>query len=331
MELTVFDLTARAAPGTGPDCSAYERVIDQARLADEGGLDAYYLTEHHFNPGFHVVPSPNLLVAALSQTTARARLGVMCTNLTLHHPVRVAEEIRMLDLLTGGRLEVGFGRGAADHELEGYGVDPCDAEPIFDQSLALVRELLTTGETEGYEGGPWHGQKVVLVPEPTQRPHPPLWLAAVSDRSVQKAARLGLNLCTAFLDIDGVARTARLYRDAWQEAVPHVPCGRYGTLQQVFVGETEAELRRSAGPQLQGWVTAGLSLEEATAQGRLVYGTPEHCTAQLLRLAASGVDMFQGWFQFGSLDHETSNRSLALFCATVVPAVRAALAGQPGA
>ncbi len=336
MEFSVFDLTSRpgASPGgptsapssqAGLDRAAYEHVIDQACMADEGGLDAYYLTEHHFNPGFHIVPSPHLLVAALSQRTTRIRLGVMCTNLTLHHPVRVAEEIRMLDLLAGGRLEMGFGRGAAAHEQEGYGVDPADAEPLFDHNMALIRDLLTTGQAGGYEGGPWKGGKVVLVPAPTQRPLPPLWLAAVADPSLRKAARLRLNLCTAFLDEDDVTRTARTYRDAWQESHPDLPCGRYGTLQQVFVGETERDLRGPADPQVDGWVTAGLSLEEASAKGRLVYGTPDQCIAQLLRMAASGVDMFQGWFQFGILDQEASNRSLKLFCDAVVPGVRAAL------
>lgn len=339
----MFDLTARPAPSPGGpspgpssqaglDRAAYEHVVDQACLADERGLDAYYLTEHHFNPAFHIVPSPHLLVAALSQRTTRIRLGVMCTNLTLHHPVRVAEEIRMLDLLAGGRLEVGLGRGAAAHEQEGYGVDPADAEPLFDHSVALVKDLLTTGQADGYDGGPWKGGNVVLVPAPTQLPHPPLWLAAVTDPSLRKAARLGLNLCTAFLDMDGIARTSRAYREAWQELHPDLPCGRYGTLQQVFVGETTRDLRGSADARLEGWVTAGLSIEEATAKGRLVYGTPDHCIAQLLRMAAGGVDMFQGWFQFGSLDQEASNRSLTLFCDAVVPGVRVALGmgGGPG-
>ena len=331
----MFDLTSRPAaspgdPSSAPfsqarlDRAAYEHVVDQACLAEDGGLDAYYLTEHHFNPGFHIVPSPHLLVAALSQRTTRIRLGVMCTNLTLHHPVRVAEEIRMMDLLTGGRLEVGFGRGAAAHEQVGYGVDPAVAEPLFDHSMAVIGDLLTTGQADSYEVGPWKGGKVVLVPAPTQQPHPPLWLAAVADQSLRKAARLGLNLCTAFLDMDDVTRTSRTYREAWQEWHADRPCGRYGTLQQVFVGESERDLRHSAG-SLNGWVTAGLSLEEASAKGRIVYGTPDTCIAQLLRMASSGVDMFQGWFQFGVLDQEASTRSLKLFCDAVVPGVRVAL------
>ncbi len=238
----------------------------------------------------------------------------------------------MMDLLTGGRLEVGFGRGAAAHEQVGYGVDPAEAEPLFDHSVALIEDLLITGQADSYEVGPWKGGKVVLVPAPTQRPHPPLWLAAVADRSLRKAARLGFNLCTAFLDMDDVTCTSRTYRSAWQEWHPDLPCGRYGTLQQVFVGETERDLRHSAGSQLEGWVTAGLSPEEASAKGRIIYGTPDSCIAQLLRMAASGVDMFQGWFQFGGLDQEASNRSLKLFCDAVVPDVRAALGlgGGPG-
>jgi len=338
MELTVFDLTSRArhaaapersAPRDETDADAYEHTLEQAGMADEGGLDAYYLTEHHSNPSLQIVPSPHLVVAALSQRTARIRLGVMCTNLTLHHPVRVAEEVRMMDLLTSGRLEMGFGRGAAPHEQVGFGVEPSEAETLFEQSLAIVRQLLTSGRLDSYDGGPWKGTGVMLVPEATQRPHPPLWMAAVSDRSLRGAARLGLNLCTAFLDLEGMLSSRKIYQATWADAHPDLGCGRYGTLQHVFVGETEEEAYEQAGPQIEGWLGADVTLKEAIARGSVVCGAPEQCVHQLLLRSEAGIDMFQGWFQFGALDPAASNRSLRLFCQEVAPAVRSAL-GHPG-
>lgn len=353
MEFTVFDLTSRPAgaagsalrQGTENDSAAYEHTIEQACIADAGGLDAYYLTEHHFNPGFHIVPSPHLLVAALSQRTTRIRLGVMCTNLTLHHPVRVCEEIRMMDLLTAGRLEIGFGRGAVSQEQTGYGAEPADAESLFDHSIDIVNQLLTTGHLDSYSGGPWSGTGVVLVPQATQQPHPPLWIAAVSDASLRKAASLGLSVCTAFLDLHDALRSKRVYQDAWAESHPHLHCGKFGMLQHVFVAESEQDAYRWAGSQLEGWFSPSYKsangqngdsikqetcseetkprLDEAVASGRLIYGTPDQCVAQLLLKADSGLDMFQGWFQFGGLDYAASDRSLKLFCEEVVPVVRA--------
>lgn len=361
MQFTAFDLTSPTSDGASAwrpvevdiaHSRAYQHIIDQVLLADAGGLDAYFFTEHHFNPGFQVVPSPHLLIAALSQVTSRIDLGAMCTNLPLYHPVRVAEEIRMLDALTGGRLQMGFGRGTAPHEQSGYGVERAETEWLFDESFDLVRELLANDQVESYDSGPWSGGGVLLTPEATQRPYPTMWITAVSDKSITKAARLGVNLCTAFLDSDEVARTSRLYRDAWQEARPDEPTGEYGTMQHIFVGETEQEARTLAQPQLNAWLTAGLEaavaignadgsadkgyedhasyfdkitnlpFEEAIEHGRIIFGTPEQCVEQLLAKAEGQVDMFQGWFQFGGLDFDASNRSLQLFCDEVAPKVR---------
>lgn len=365
MEFAAFDLTSHSDDGASawqqveqsmPHRTVYRHTVEQARIAEEGGLDAYYLTEHHFNPGFQIVPSPHLLVAALSQVTQRIRLGVMCTNLPLHHPVRVAEEIRMMDLLTDGRLEMGFGRGTAGHEQAGYGVDRAQTETLFDASFSLIKELLTSGHVDSYDAGSWAGSTVVLAPEATQRPHPPLWMTGMSEKSLRKAARLGLNLATAFLDSDQTAKTNRIFREAWEESHPGAPCAKYGTLQHVFVAESEEAGRRWARPKLERWLDAGLEavvaskpadgavdpgyeehaayfeqmtsqrFDEAVANGRIIFGTPDQCVAQLLHKSECGVDMFQGWFQFGGLDHGASNRSLELFCREVAPAVKAALA-----
>jgi alkanesulfonate monooxygenase SsuD/methylene tetrahydromethanopterin reductase-like flavin-dependent oxidoreductase (luciferase family) len=367
VQFTVYDITSatadgasawRAVDGKYPHSAAYQHTLDQARLADEVGLDTYFLTEHHFNSGFQLVPSPHLMIAAMSQFTTRIRLGAMTLNLPLYHPVRVAEEIRMLDLLSGGRLEIGLGRGLAGHEQAGFGVDRAESENLFDESLALVRRLLSEGSSPAYNTGTWHGDAVALVPEATQNPHPPIWMAGISEKSIRKAARLGVNLCTAFLDTADTARTAAIYREEWQAAHPGTPCGKYGTLQHIFVAETEAEARADGQAHLEAWLGAGheasvmiansnqtdkgyedhkawfakitsLRFDAAVEAGRIIFGTPEQCVAQLLDKAAAGVDMFQGWFQFGGLDFDASDRSMRLFGQHVAPAVKAALAKTP--
>ncbi|MEV0237992.1 LLM class flavin-dependent oxidoreductase [Nonomuraea sp. NPDC050786] len=363
MQFTVYDITSATADGASAwrptegrrtHASAYQHTLHQARLADEGGLDTYFLTEHHFNAGFQVVPAPNLVVAALSQITSRIRLGVMTLNLPLYHPVRVAEEIRTLDLLSNGRLEVGLGRGLAGFEQAGFGVDRAESEDLFDKSFALVRQMLVEGGIDKYDSGPWHGEGGALIPDATQLPHPPIWMAGISEKSIRKAARLGVNVCTAFLDAEDTARTARIYREAWEEVRPDEPVGKYGTLQHIFVAETEAEARRLAEPHLSAWLSAGhdasaainqsatvdkgyedhkkwfdkitkLPFDAAVERNRIIFGTPEQCIEQLLHKAEAGVDMFQGWFQFGGLDFDASDRSMRLFCEEVAPAVKSAL------
>jgi alkanesulfonate monooxygenase SsuD/methylene tetrahydromethanopterin reductase-like flavin-dependent oxidoreductase (luciferase family) len=181
----------------------------------------------------------------------------------------------------------------------------------------------------------------------------------MSEKSIRKAAGLGVNLCTAFLDSAETEKTLGIYRDAWQESHPDAPSAKYGTLQHVFVAETESEARKWAQPHLTSWLDAGLEavvsskptdgsvdagyeehgkyfekitslrFDEAVEKGRIIFGTPEQCVEQLLRKAECGVDMFQGWFQFGGLDHAASNRSLKLFAAEVAPAVRAATGAAP--
>lgn len=367
MQFTVYDITSSTADGASawrpvdtklPHADAYQHTLDQARLADQVGLDTYFLTEHHFNAGFQLVPAPNLMIAAMSQTTTRIRLGAMTLNLPLYHPVRVVEEIRMLDLLTGGRLEIGLGRGQAGHEQAGFGIERARSEELFDRSFALVRQLLVDGGSPAYDTGPWHGDGVAIVPEATQTPHPPIWMAGISEKSIRKAARLGVNLCTAFLDAADTARTAAIYHEEWEAAHPGTPPGKYGTLQHIFVAETEEEARRYGQPPLEAWLGAGheasvmiknstaadkgyedhkawfekitrLPFDQAVDARRIIFGTPEQCVEQLLDKARAGVDMFQGWFQFGGLDFEASNRSLRLFGEQVAPAVRAARAALP--
>src|ERR1700722_2363682 len=148
MELAAFDLTQ---PRTGrPHVDVYTHLLEQVRIAEEGGLAAYYLAEHHFDPHYSVVPSPNVVLGALALQTKRIRLGTMTTVLPYHHPVRVAEEIRELDLLTGGRLEVSIGRGAIRLEQIGWGVPRSESADRFDTALQLVRELLVHGHIDAY-------------------------------------------------------------------------------------------------------------------------------------------------------------------------------------
>lgn len=348
MEFTIFDLTQQVKGKTHAE--TYRHVFEQVAIAEAGGFDAYYITEHHFDADYNLTPSPNVLLGALSQRSERIRLGVMTTVLTYHHPLRVAEEIRMLDLLTHGRLDVAYGRGAIRREQQGWGIDRSTTYERFEIAFELVKRFLTE-ENVDYDTPLFQGRGVTITPEPTQKPYPPMWLTAVSETSSYKAGRLGLHCCTAFRSEAEIRESVANYRAGWDEGQPGTPPGKYGSMHHIFVAESEPEARKWGQPQIDGWlgrfvkilsdkpvaneepsyethrrVNENLlrsSFDQAVADNRVIFGTPDQCVEQLLRLADSGVDMFQGYFQFGELDYEASNRSLRLFSEEVMPRVKA--------
>lgn len=352
MKFSVFELGSESADRSHRE--VYQGFYDRAELADAVGMDAYYITEHHFDPSFQILPSPHLLIPALALKTTKIRLGVMCTILPQHHPVRVAEEIRMMDLVSDGRLEMGFGRGAQGHEQAGYGVDRAHSAELFDQSLELVTKLLRDNEVDSYDAGPWKGGPVKLVPDATQRPYPPMWMTAVSDASLAKGGQLGLRMATSFMEASEVERTLGVYQKAWAAAHNDGSKGYYASMHHIFVAETEEEAAEVARPHIENWLGDWLKIvgeapkdgtvdkgyedhaeyfkrisstafADAIAKDMVVFGTPDQVTDQLLRFAERGVDEFMGWFQFGGLSSEEANRSLKLFGTEVAPRVRAEL------
>jgi len=345
MQFTVFDLNQAVKGKTHAE--TYQHLFNQVRIAEDGGMDGYYITEHHFDPGYNLTPSPNVILGALSQLTKRIRLGVMTTVLPYHHPVRVASEIRELDLLTNGRLDVAYGRGAIRVEQQGWGVPRDETSERFEATFHVVKQLLTESKVEKYGSKWWQGENVKIVPDAVQRPHPPMWLTAVSETSSYKAGRLGLHCCTAFRNQAERKVSIANFRAGWEEYSTDGPPGLYQSMHMIYVAETEQEAKKYAQPHIQGWldhfvkilsdrpvtneeasyethkrVNQALldsSFEKLLAETRVIFGTPDQCVEQLERLFSDGVDIFQGYFQFGELDYDASNRSLKLFCDEVAP------------
>jgi len=348
MDFTAFDLTQAVTGHSHAD--VYQHLFDQVKIAEDGGMSAYYITEHHFDPGYNLTPSPNVVLGALSQRTSKIRLGVMTTVLPYHHPVRVASEIRELDLLTNGRLEVAYGRGAIRHEQDGWGVPRDETSERFEQIFDVVKELLVNDEVDSYES-PWgNGVNIKIVPEAVQKPHPPMWLTAVSETSSYKAGRLGLHCCTAFRSLEERAESIASYRAGWEEYDPDGKPGLVQSMHQIFVAETIEEANKWGRPQLEGWLDHFVKVlsdrptqnEEASYEthkrvnqklldsnfqaliddNRIIFGTVDQCVEQLERLFDGGVDVFSGYFQFGELDFDASNRSMKLFCDEVMPRLK---------
>src|SRR6478735_5344750 len=184
----VFDWIDR---GTQPLSQLYEERLQLLVAAEEAGFFCYHLAEHHATP-LGMAPSPALFLTAATQRTRRIRLGPLVYLLPLYNPLRLIEEVCMLDQLSGGRLELGVGRGVTPYELRYYGVDPADSRAIFNEALAVLLAGLTH-ERLTFEGRHYQYHDVPMELQPCQRPYPALWYPTHNLESVQYVARHGFN------------------------------------------------------------------------------------------------------------------------------------------
>ena len=208
MEFGIFDHLDRS-PASLADY--YEERLAIVELFDRAGFYSYHLAEHHATP-LGMAPSPSVFLAAVAQRTERLRFGPMIYALPLYHPLRMIEEICMLDQMSGGRLDAGFGRGASPIELNLYGSDPAASREIYDEALAIVIQGLTQGSVS-FKGKHFNFKNVPLELAPLQKPHPPLWYGVHANDSAARSAKAGLNV----ISLDGVAAT-RGFSDSYRAA-----------------------------------------------------------------------------------------------------------------
>src|SRR5262249_2499701 len=189
MEFGVFDHLDRY---DAPVAQFYEHRLQLIEAYDRFGFYAYHLAEHHSTP-LGMAPSPSVFLAAIAQRTRRLRFGPLVWAVPLHHPLRLIEEICMVDHLSGGRLEIGFGRGSVATELEYYGANPTEAPEVYAEAVALVRRG-PTNQVLDWAGKGSTFRNVPREPAPLQRPHPPIWYGVHAPDSAERAARRNLNV-----------------------------------------------------------------------------------------------------------------------------------------
>lgn len=169
--------------------------LDLWARAEEQGFDGVFLSEHHFGGGYS--PSPNLLLPVIAQRTKTLRLGVMGNVLPYHNPWRIAEEIGMLDHLTGGRLEVGTSAGIPA-EFQKVGMETGEARARYEEAVEVLDKALKN-PVISHTGKYWNFEELAVVPRPVQDPHPQLWTTVMSEESARKAARRGSRIATGFI------------------------------------------------------------------------------------------------------------------------------------
>jgi alkanesulfonate monooxygenase SsuD/methylene tetrahydromethanopterin reductase-like flavin-dependent oxidoreductase (luciferase family) len=203
----------------GPDSErlAYQHTLDQAIAGDRHGWDAFWTVEHHFLSEFSHCSNPEVLYGAVAARTERMRLGygVRLMPKPYNHPVRTAESVAVLDLISGGRVDVGTGRSATRAELEGFGIDPQQTRAMWREAIELAVGCWTNDEHE-FAGEYWQLPRRRVLPKPLQKPHPPLWGATSSDDGHREVGSLGLGLCSFAVGVspEEVKRRVDIYREA---------------------------------------------------------------------------------------------------------------------
>ena len=192
-----------------------QNCVEQAVLAEQMGFDRVWAVEHHCLRWYAHMSAPEIFLTWVAAKTERIRIGhgVVCMPFGYNHPLRAAERIAMLDTLSGGRLDVGAGRGATLQEMSAFGVNPEDTYAQVEESLQIISRCWREDEFE------WHGSLDIsphpILPRPVQTPHPPLYLACTKSETVRLAADLGVGaLVLGFAGADQIRELREIYADA---------------------------------------------------------------------------------------------------------------------
>jgi alkanesulfonate monooxygenase SsuD/methylene tetrahydromethanopterin reductase-like flavin-dependent oxidoreductase (luciferase family) len=317
--------------------------LDFAVEAERAGISHYHVTEHHGTP-LSVCPSPSLFLAALSQRTRAMRIGALVHVLPTYDPLRLAEEIAVLDQLTGGRLDMGVGSGVSPYELGYFGIDAAQARARYAETLGAVIRALTTGRMR-HSGTLLRDYDVELSVGPVQRPHPPLWYASSNTATAEWAGANGVNFVGRWND-GGFVPAARAYWDARRLSAdaPDGATPRVGTAAHVYIGRTDDEaverFRKAndvfARQLLKLWHDNGnhnadhlYDTDRTMANGNSLVGSAQTVAARLAeQVGQAPVNYFEATLAFGDLTPGEATANLTAFAETVMPAVRAAFTAR---
>ncbi len=341
------------APPTGEHRQrVYNEAIEMAEVAEEVGLDAVFLPEHHQQPDAYL-PSPFVMGGAIAARTQRIGINTGIMILPLWHPLRVAEDVAVVDVISGGRFGLGASLGLIDREYKQFGIDIKTAVGRFTEQIEVLKRAL--GEDRfSFHGRHFNFDDISLQPRPIQQPRPPIWLGGMKDASVERAGRLGDGWITDPLhNLASMSAWAELYRASAKAAGNPV----WMWLQRdIWVAESHDEVMRDSAPHLVAdwrfyffalgldkrfnpehelWIRDVTRPEDITferlKEDWVLAGTPDHVAAELARWAATvrpdGI-CFRLRFPHGP-GHAQTLRALRLFGQEVIPRFKAKVAKLP--
>jgi alkanesulfonate monooxygenase SsuD/methylene tetrahydromethanopterin reductase-like flavin-dependent oxidoreductase (luciferase family) len=337
MQFGIFGSAQANAGGLGPETGqGFRDYLDYAVEAEALGFHSSFLVEHHFT-GWNQVSATLMLQTALAMRTTTLRLGTGVIVLPWHNPVLMAEQAATLDLISDGRLDFGIGKGYRHNEFRGFCVAPEEAEPRFEEAVAVITKSWLSRARFSHRGKFWQFEDIVVEPPPMQKPHPPLWVAAGSEASIRKAARRGFNLILdQYASPEILGRRIALYRAELQAQGLEFDPRRVAVARQLYVAkdkaDTEAALKRAAQytqrtvevSRAPGAERGSHVLSYADGAGgteaNALYGTPDELCRKLDDLHRAGAENLLLTIVIGGLDQ------LRRFARDVMPAFAGRLA-----
>jgi alkanesulfonate monooxygenase SsuD/methylene tetrahydromethanopterin reductase-like flavin-dependent oxidoreductase (luciferase family) len=334
----------------------YARYLDELEYADKLGFDGIAVNEHH-QSAYGLMPSPNIMAAALTRRTERARIMVLGNAIGIRgNPLRVAEEIAMLDLMSGGRVDSGFVRGIG-WEYFGHSINPTRSRSRFDEAHDLIIRYWTSEEMFSWYGENYEYRYVNLWPRPMQSPHPPIYIPGAGSTETMK-------FCAArhytYMSVYAPTRIVRRWFDGYRQAATdlgYVPDPeKIAFSVPIYVADTDSRAHAEARPALEflyhkalkqpaemvtppGYMSPGSlrgvlmsgmhgfrtsSYEDLLAAGQAVVGSPATVASRLRELydELGGFGQLIGLFAIGPSTHEQVTRSSELFATEVIPELR---------
>jgi alkanesulfonate monooxygenase SsuD/methylene tetrahydromethanopterin reductase-like flavin-dependent oxidoreductase (luciferase family) len=343
--------------GPRSEYDAFQQVIAQTVEAERQGFSNFWTVEHHFLPEFAHCSAPEVLYGAISQRTSRIKIGhgVRLLPFPYNHPMRAAEMAATLDLICNGRLEFGTGRSLSREEMEGFGINPLDTRPMWEEALDMIVGAWTN-EVFSFEGRYFKLPPREVIPKPLQKPHPPLWCASTGPETHEIAGRKGLGLMsfTLMVDLEELKRRIGLYRAGLAECTR--PAGKFindrvAAFTMVHCAETNREAEATARESMEWYVrkvfeaTAGvaqwqsgndlgsydyirqvfnvdldaMNFDYMNQNDMIICGDPETCIRKVKRYQEAGVQQLLCMMQLYSIPHQKIMDSLKLWGQHVIP------------
>ena len=314
-----------------------DEAVREAQLAEDLGMDAVFLVEHHFDGNCAYV-DPTTFAAALAMATSRIKIGFAVLQTSLYHPLRMAEQISLIDNLSKGRLIVGLGRGSLvnTHEYTGYEIDPDSAQERFEEIEQILLQCWSN-EKVVHAGKYWNFEIPMLRPRPYTKPYPQMLRSVASEASLAAQARLGRPVLMAAATAKGAARNIEIYRNAAQEAgisadaIDHA-ISQCWVARTVVLAPSDKEAHEVGLPyfnQMQTYRAAQSTAFEAMVakankSGTLpvLCGSPDSMMEDFTSLAKTGIGGVFVRFRTGPMPAEFSTRALKLFMQEIAPQIR---------
>lgn len=333
----------------GPISETFENRLRMLEYADEAGFYAYHIAEHQGTP-LSLDTSPAVFLSAASQRTSRLRLSALVFCLPWYDPLRLYNEICMLDQLSQGRLDVGIGRGVSPIESAYYGItSPDQAREMSKEALDVLLHCFTHDELN-YEGTHYKYANVGLYNRPFQQPYPPLWYPTSNISSVPYVASQGFHTSHNFATNEVAKPHLAMYWEQWQQhrndadrLNGHISEPLVGNTRHIYIAPTNEEAVQDATPAFDLWSKhisylsgrfSDRPRDSLTLQSRMdnktaLVGSPETVRAMVQEmLDETAINYFIGVFNFGDLPLEKVLRSMRLFADEVVPALKVHAVGS---